>query len=375
MVYYFGKTVVSDGKEPLCKVCGHKLSYKKIYGQKMLITGCSNEKCIGYKTKSTNTKILISLGEDALKEKKENFRQSRITCKEYWMLKGHSEEEAKEIVKKIQSNASKMVKNRGTCNKKLMEKKLGAVESEKFFRKKSRFCLEYWTDRGYSEDEAKKQISALQSKFGNMQDLEHIKERSYRCKEYWMTRSGMTEDEAVKKVSELQANFSKEKCIEKYGKENGIEVWNARQKKWQESLHKSQNLHVGYSKVSQDLFNELLLKYNDVDKDYVFFGSKNHEYCLRHDDVNYIYDFTDLSKRKIIEFNGDIYHGNPYIFESSDSPNPFKKDKTCKDLWEFDNKKRNVALLNGFDELIIWESEYRNNKDDVIKKCIDFLEL
>jgi len=34
-----------------------------------------------------------------------------------------------------------------------------------------------------------------------------------------------------------------------------------------------------------------------------------------------------------------------------------------------------VAKENGFDVLIIWDSEYRKNKKDVINKCLDFLEI
>ena len=59
-----------------------------------------------------------------------------------------------------------------------------------------------------------------------------------------MNRSGMTEEEAIKQVSEYQRTFSKEKCIEKYGLELGLIKWEERQNKWQESLHKSKNLHV-----------------------------------------------------------------------------------------------------------------------------------
>ena len=32
----------------------------------------------------------------------------------------------------------------------------------------------------------------------------------------------------------------------------------------------------------------------------------------------YIYDFVDLNKRKIIEFQGDIYHVNPKLFNEFD---------------------------------------------------------
>ena len=46
---------------------------------------------------------------------------------------------------------------------------------------------------------------------------------------------------------------------------------------------------------------------------------------------------------------------------------------TAKDIWEYDYYKTNIAIENGFDVLIIWESEYNKNKKEVINKCINFL--
>ena len=80
-----------------------------------------------------------------------------------------------------------------------------------------------------------------------------------------------------------------------------------------------------------------------------------------------------MNRRKIIEFQGDIYHGNPEIFNENDTPNPYKKDKTCKNLWEYDEKKKNIAKKNGFDVMQIWENDYRNNKEEIIKDVIKFL--
>lgn len=132
------------------------------------------------------------------------------------------------------------------------------------------------------------------------------------------------------------------------------------------------NLHVGYSKISQDLFNDILSLYQKTEHDYIFFASKNKEFSIKEDKL-LIYDFCDLKNRKIIEFNGDIFHGNPKLFKESDTPNPFKKNKTAKDLWSFDEEKKNIAIKNGFSIIIIWELDYRKNKGAVIDKCKEFL--
>ena len=369
----------TDSNElPKCKLCGSDLECKKKSENIFSITNCSNPECICFNNKSFKIKRLSFIGKEyADKIEKEKKKKSPL-CIEYWLNKGYSEKEGRQKITEKQKCFTQFVKNRGNCDKETIIKKLGNIENaDLFFRKKSRYCIEYWTSRGYSENEAKEEISKIQSKYSKISNgnIENVRQRSWRCPEYWIKISGCTLEEAQQIISEKQCFFSKEKCIEKYGEEDGIKVWEERQKKWQNILHKSENLHVGYSKISQELFDTILKYYKDEEKDYIFYATKNHEYCLREEGINYIYDFTDLNKRKIIEFQGDIYHANPLIFEENDTPNPFKKNKTSKDLWEFDAKKQKVAINNGFSYLNIWENDYRNNKNKVIQQILNFLNI
>lgn len=378
--YIYNNMVVlsTEGDEvPKCKICGSNLDFEKTPSRNknsFIIRNCSNPNCECYNTKSIRVRQRAILGDEyanAMKQKKRNTNQ---LCVEYWLNKGLSETEAKVRIAELQSKNSNFVKNRG-YTKEMMINKIGEEGAKEHYRKRSRFCIEFWTSRGYTEEEGKKEISKIQSiysKFSNG-DLEKVKKRSWRCPQYWMRVSGCTLEEAKEIISEKQVFFSKEKCIKKYGEEKGLEIWENRQKKWQETLHNSQNLHVGFSKISQEMFKKLESLYKDDEKDYIFYGSKNHEYSLRDENVNYIYDFTDLNRRKIIEFQGDIYHANPMLFEANDTPNPFKKDKTSKDLWGFDEKKKNIAVKNGFSYLTIWEKDYRENKEKEITKAKIFL--
>lgn len=372
--FYYGKNFVLSENIPHCNICGAKVNVKLVNGKNKIIS-CSNEQCEAYNTKKHKVLLHMVFGEECLKQYIENFKKTRITNKEYWINKGYSENDAIAKIKEIQSQRSLLVKNRGRCDKKTIIEKFGENNAELFFKEKSIFCIEYWLKRGYNKEQALIEISSLQSKSAKKQDFSKKKFKNPRCKEYWIVRSGMTENEAIKQVSEYQKTFTKEKCIKKYGLEKGLKIWQERQDKWQESLHKSRKLHVGYSKISQTLFNDILKHYNNNKIDYVFYGSKNREYSIRKNNVNYIYDFTDLDKRKIIEFQGDIYHGNPILFSENDVPNPYHKDKTAKDLWEFDKLKKEIANNEGFDVLTIWENNYRKNKDEVLKSCLKFLQL
>lgn len=372
--FYYGKNFIISESNPCCKICGKEIIVARKNRQNRMI-GCSNEHCKAHNTKSVKCLIHMAFGEEALNEYVANLKKTRVTSKEYWINKGFSDEEALVKVKEIQSKRSLKNKKRGKCDKETIISKLGEDKAAIFFREKSRFCIEYWLKRGYNEEDAQKNISSLQSKTAKMQDFSKKNTQSPRCIEYWMIRSGMTEEEAIKQVSEYQKTFTKEKCIEKYGPEEGLKIWQNRQDKWQESLHKSKKLHVGYSKISQTLFNEILKSYKPDEQDYVFYGSKNREYSIRENNTNYIYDFTDLNKRKIIEFQGDIYHGNPDFFQENDIPNPYHKNKTAKDLWEFDEHKKQIAINNGFDVFIIWENKYREDKEKILKDCLKFLNI
>lgn len=108
------------------------------------------------------------------------------------------------------------------------------------------------------------------------------------------------------------------------------------------------------------------------------FATNNDEYRLnKNDGGKWIYDFTDLKNKKIIEFNGDMYHANPSLYKKGDNPHPFRKNITSEDIWKKDNEKIRVANENGFEVLVIWDSDYRKkskqNKELVIQKCIEFL--
>lgn len=196
--------------------------------------------------------------------------------------------------------------------------------------------------------------------------------------EYYLNL-GYSIEESKKMLKERQTTFSKKICIDKYGEEKGIEIWQKRQNNWQKSLIENGNIKCGYSRVSQELFYSILKEYdcNLHDMNKIYFATKNREYFIAREDDNgfYAYDFVDLNLMKIIEYNGDQYHANPNIYDSTDYPHPYYKEKgyTALDIWDKDFNKIEMAKKEGFDIIVIWDSEYKKNKKETIKKCIDFL--
>jgi hypothetical protein len=251
--------------------------------------------------------------------------------------------------------------------------------------------IDYWLNKGYDRDEAKFKIEchlmnterAFISKYGEIEGKLKYKEKkdkegkaSPRKKQYWLDK-GYSDDEAKTKISEIQKTFTLEKCIEKYGEEDGKKRFTERQNIWQKSLTNNGNIKMGYSKISQELFYKLLETYDINYRDKINFATHNGEFRLNNPNGGvYIYDFIDIDNRKIIEYNGDMYHANPKKYKENDTPHPYRKDKTAKEIWALDKIKIKTAEDNGYEVLIIWDSEYRwGNKKNVVTKSLNFLNI
>lgn len=310
---------------------------------------------------------------DALNEidkRNKELKQRNRLCKEYWINKGYSKEEAIKEISKQQQKSSKCVKTYHGKSKKMLVDKGYSEEEIK------RICLtptnsEFWVNRGYSENEAKEIISKNQTEAAKQVDFE--KRIIPSNIEYWVNK-GYTKEESKLKVSEYQRTFTLEKCIEKYGENEGKKRFVERQVKWQETLYKNGKLKSGYSQISQDLFHELIKDVSVNELNNILFAKKGGEFVLSDEHGFYRYDYTDLKNKKIIEYNGDDYHGNPNKYKPNDTPNPFRKDLTAQEIWDRDEHKKMLAEQHGFEVMVIWDSEYRwGNKKEIIDKCIAFL--
>jgi G:T-mismatch repair DNA endonuclease (very short patch repair protein) len=81
------------------------------------------------------------------------------------------------------------------------------------------------------------------------------------------------------------------------------------------------------------------------------------------------YDF--VFEKKVIEFYGDYWHCNPQIYDKD----YFHKylQMTAEEIWEDNNLKNECIKQEGYDVLIIWESDYKKDKEATVQKCIEFL--
>ena len=80
-----------------------------------------------------------------------------------------------------------------------------------------------------------------------------------------------------------------------------------------------------------------------------------------------IFDIFLPTLNLVIEYNGDYWHCNPKKYE----PNYFHqvKNKTAKELWEYDKNKIDLIKEYGYNLEVVWESDYNTDKS-IINKII-----
>lgn len=80
-----------------------------------------------------------------------------------------------------------------------------------------------------------------------------------------------------------------------------------------------------------------------------------------------IYDIKH--KNCVIEFNGDYWHANPAVYADS----AIIRGKTAAEIRHRDMLKLQTVQDLGFKTLVIWESEFKANKHEIIKKVVQWI--
>lgn len=339
----------SDGK---CKFCGDKAQFKGF--TKGFLNVCNNIKCI-----------------------KKTFSPF---SKEYKMsIEGLSEEEYQ--IWKIENS-----KTKSENTKKLFAEK--RKKDPDFDKKNSRYCKEFWIKKGYSEkkseelaySETKKNRDILKKIIND--NPKYMSGKSWVSVEYWI-KKGYSQEEAKSIVSEKQSTFSLEKCIEKYGPEMGKEAWKSRQDKWLrtldsktdeekiEILRKKIFADKKYSNISQELFFSIL-ESPQVEPENCFFALLNEEKMIGFDNNVFKPDF--VYGDKIIEFFGDYWHANPKFYTDPEKKiRRGTKRYSVEAIRKIDQYRLDFFVKNRYKVFVVWEDDYRKNKKETIRKCVEFL--
>ena len=240
----------------------------------------------------------------------------------------------------------------------------------------SPFSMNFRGYDGLTNEEKKQKIKLITNK-----SIKSMNERGNNplTVDYYLNR-GMTLEEAKLALKNRQSTFSKEKCIAKYGEEEGLKRWQERQNKWQStlsSLSKEEQERImrakmsnsrGYSMISQELFWDIYLSIKLDFKEIYFATLKDgcridsehayhNEYYVCEDGRHFFLDFLIKDNMKVIEFDGDYWH--------SERIDPNKKQK--------DAEREAFLIKHGYKIFHVKECNYRENKERVIEEVLNFI--
>lgn len=177
------------------------------------------------------------------------------------------------------------------------------------------------------------------------------------------------EDEGLKRYNEYcdkqRYTTTLEYFISKYGEIDGTEKYNNYIKIRNGNLCYLENVG-SISNIQQKCFSYLTENLNTYNETY--FSPKTEEYEIHINGYHYFLDYYDKTQNIVIEFNGDYWHGNPKFYSSYD----MLKSCTAGEKWNYDEqRKQNIcSYLNNPKFIVIWEYDYKTNKDQVINNIL-----
>jgi len=387
MLHYKGK-IARTKNTKTCLLCGANIVIHSGYKYNQIIK-CSNNKCLSNISKKSFKFKRLAFFED-----KYNQHISKDLLLSTWVNKKGWESEESAIIARNHFLVSTENGEIDACSKKeqwnpdylirqgyTVKKANEIIEERK--SKTSHYQIKYWLLRGYSENEAVEKIKLLQSK--NASKVNYDNRILPSNLEYWIAQ-GMNIDEAIvaqKKFFKDNYSLNKNNCrnydlmienrkktwmsktdkerseinktrgrtfeqlIESFGIDKAISILDKRSKAFKEK---------NWSKISKELF-DIISK--DIDECYY----AENEKLFYLDNRRYYADFC--YKKIIIEFHGDVFHGNPSMFSITDKPNPFN-NLTCKEIYEQDDMRKLTFEKHGYTYICVWENDYKNNKKEII---------
>jgi hypothetical protein len=217
-------------------------------------------------------------------------------------------------------------------------------------------------------DEKHNLIKQLQEKTEATRD----KNQSHITRIEYYTKRGYTLEQAKDLLRDHQTTFNLEKCIERYGNEMGLQKWENRQKQWLSTMenkspeekaiiNQKRMVHSGrISRAEREIFEKL--------RDNNLLVKKQHK-IVAEDKIHYFY-YDIVLENRIIEYNGNYWHANPQIYGPHDV---IRGGEKAEEIWAYDKIKIQTAINNGYELLILWESDYKKYPKESINKCINFL--
>ena len=254
----------------------------------------------------------------------------------------------------------------------------------------SPYAKEFYLKKGYSEDVAIEMANAkIKKTKADMGD-----DKFSTKPEFYMSKYNVDYATALNMLTERQSTNRVDKIAER----NGITLAEAQvirddiTGKWIHTMNsksddeiveinrKKANM-VSVSKISLDFIDALLI-HTGIPKEETLYGDNEKGFACSNNNGRFkrtSVRFDFCYKKKLIEFNGDIFHANPLIYSATDQPllgtigTDARCELTAQEMWDADERKAQVARDNGYEVFVVWESEWKTNKADALNSTKGFL--
>lgn len=283
-------------------------------------------------------------------------KMSNFSFETFWKVYNPtlSEAEAKEQFTKFRETHG-MNKGWGVCEANHNH----SSNSTEYSRKsKSPRCIEFWLAKGFSEEEAIiKRNDWYKKLYENMSFNTRV--------DFYLSAAGGDYEKAKQMLAKRQHTNKPDKYIERYGLELGLEKYTEKLKRWANKLKESYT--HGSSKIELSFINDIMDTLSLAPEKCQFRGCyKTIRPC------GFLPDFI-YNNEFVIEFYGDYWHANPKLY--TDDNYVTKHGKYVKEVHDKDALRNNLLHEHGYKVLVVWEHDYRTNRELVINDIAKFLQV
>ena len=128
-----------------------------------------------------------------------------------------------------------------------------------------------------------------------------------------------------------------------------------------------------YSKESQKLFDAIYDKLSKKQKKKTYYATLNKEFEIGYKNKYFKYDYVNSKFKKVIEYNGSVWHPLPHLNDDDIGWFAFDKNKTAKEARDYEKIKYEGLEKRGYQILTVWDHELHKDLDTLVEKCLDFL--
>jgi hypothetical protein len=131
--------------------------------------------------------------------------------------------------------------------------------------------------------------------------------------------------------------------------------------------------HCGYSKESQTLFDAIYEKLNKKQKKKTYYATLNKEFGVNYKGKRFKYDYVNSESKKVIEYNGSVWHPKSSLLDNATGWHVINKTKTAKEARDYEKIKYECLEQRDYIFLTIWDYDMKKDFNLTVQKCLDFL--